>query len=217
MIRFESLPPEVTEAMCTPMHLILPSSPDDIDGAGGGAREVTCSPRGALYVGGLVAAMDTDLLQKHQITHLVQVMDASWPCPTPSPTADGNCSITKTGGHDIILDVHRIDILDNVSADIRQHLDGACTYIEQTLNNGSNVLVHCHQGVSRSPSIVIAYLIRHHNMTFDDARALVKKRRPCIDPNPGFVDTLRLWEAVLRHPVSHGDSERPYTMRRTTA
>lgn len=53
---------------------------------------------------------------------------------------------------------------------------------------------HITQGVSRSAAIVIAYLIRKHNMTYDNAFAFVKQRRCCIKPNAGFVRCLREWE-----------------------
>lgn len=52
------------------------------------------------------------------------------------------------------------------------------------------------QGVSRSASIVIAYLIRERSMTYDAAFTLVKQRRRCIKPNAGFVKTLREWETA---------------------
>lgn len=71
MIRFDQLPPEVTQAMCTPMHLILPSS----------------SPSsGSLYLGSLSAVLESDYLRNHHITHIVQVMDAPW---TPLSEKDG--------------------------------------------------------------------------------------------------------------------------------
>jgi hypothetical protein len=54
------------------------------------------------------------------------------------------------------------------------------------------------QGISRSPSIVIAYLIRQHAMTYDDALALCKSTRACVKPNRGFVRSLREWEARCR-------------------
>jgi len=35
-------------------------------------------------------------------------------------------------------------------------------------------------------------------MSYDQAYALVKRRRPCINPNPGFVAALRAWENKWR-------------------
>lgn len=35
-------------------------------------------------------------------------------------------------------------------------------------------------------------------MSYDQAHALVKRHRPCINPNPGFVAALRAWESKWR-------------------
>jgi protein-tyrosine phosphatase len=53
--------------------------------------------------------------------------------------------------------------------------------------------VHCQQGVSRSPSIVIAYLIRNHGMSYESALAFVRRKRACVKPNPGFAQALVEW------------------------
>jgi protein-tyrosine phosphatase len=45
-------------------------------------------------------------------------------------------------------------------------------------------------GVSRSSSVVIAYLIREKGMTYDEAFGIVKVKRSIIDPNRGFVKQL---------------------------
>jgi len=188
MIRFDSLPPEVIQAMCTPMHQILP--PSNISGAN----------TGSLYVGSLSAVADKDLLHQHHISHLVQVLDAPW---LPISEKDGfNC--------------YHISILDHHTVDLKPHLEAACNHIDRALRSGRNVLVHCQQvshfsnsvwgggggsfkltippaisrGVSRSPAIIIAYLIRNHGMTFDHAYAFLKRKRACIKPNPGFVHAL---------------------------
>ena len=57
------------------------------------------------------------------------------------------------------------------------------------------------QGVSRSASIVIAYLIRNHHMTYNEAFKFVKSKRACVKPNSGFVKCLRAWEKC-RVPAS---------------
>lgn len=41
--------------------------------------------------------------------------------------------------------------------------------------------------MSRSSAVVIAYLIYTHNMTYDAALDLVKRKRACVKPNSGFV------------------------------
>jgi len=48
------------------------------------------------------------------------------------------------------------------------------------------VLVHCEAGMSRSPTIVISYLVRYHNMSLSQAFVYVRARRG-IAPNYGFA------------------------------
>ncbi|KAG2038748.1 protein-tyrosine phosphatase-like protein [Suillus americanus] len=183
MIRFEGMSPDVMEAICTPMHQILPFQfeSQSVPSIQSVAHASSLQP-GSLYLGSMSATMDRELLAKHHITHIVQVLDVPW---LPISEKDGFRCL-------------RIDILDKPSADLRPHLEGACQYIANALKSGGNVLVHCQQGVSRSPAIVIAYLIHDLGMSYDQAYALVKRRRPCINPNPGFVAGLRSWEEKWR-------------------
>ncbi|KAF9034344.1 protein-tyrosine phosphatase-like protein [Panaeolus papilionaceus] len=176
MIRFDNVPPEVMQAMCTPMHQIL--APSAIPGHPGHTI-------GSLYLGSLSAVMEKDGLYEKHITHLVQVLDVPW---LPITEKDGfNC--------------YQIKIDDSPNEDLRPHLEAVCNHIDRALKSGKNVLVHCQQGVSRSTSIVIAYLIRNYGMTYDAAYALVLRKRPCIKPNSGFVRALHDWEAAYKRPA----------------
>jgi hypothetical protein len=125
MIRFDNVPPEVMQAMCTPMHQIIPSSPPS----------PSSGPTGALYVGSMSAINDRDLLREHRISHLIQIADVAW---LPSDR-DG-------------LECFRINILDSSSSDLRPHLEAACIFIEKAIRSGKNVLVHCQQVRSFSSS-----------------------------------------------------------------
>lgn len=59
------------------------------------------------------------------------------------------------------------------------------------------VLFHCQEGISRSPALLIAFLMHSQQMTFAEATALVKEARPVIRPNDGFEKQLRLFEQQL--------------------
>lgn len=56
---------------------------------------------------------------------------------------------------------------------------------------GGRVLLHCSQGVSRSASLAIAYLMWKQNSTFDSTLAAVKAIRGVANPNIGF--TCQVW------------------------
>lgn len=50
--------------------------------------------------------------------------------------------------------------------------------IERDLQQGKTVIIHCRMGVSRSATLMTAYLIWKHKMSVDDAIALVREKSP---------------------------------------
>lgn len=56
------------------------------------------------------------------------------------------------------------------------------------------VLVHCQAGVSRSASVVIGYLMWKEQISYQEAYAAVKRCRPIIWPNDGFICQLQEFE-----------------------
>ncbi|GFR49755.1 hypothetical protein Agub_g11914, partial [Astrephomene gubernaculifera] len=57
------------------------------------------------------------------------------------------------------------------------------------------VLVHCQAGMSRSASVVLAYLMWAERLPYGTALQQVKGVRPCVYPNMGFLLQLWEWEA----------------------
>jgi hypothetical protein len=90
----------------------------------------------------------------------------------------------------------QVAVNDAPAADILTYLPGATSFMKNCLSSSKSVLVHCEAGVSRSATVVIAYLMRYHNMTRDEAYIHVKSRRP-INPNEGFWRQLEVYESQL--------------------
>jgi len=72
---------------------------------------------------------------------------------------------------------------------------------------GKRVYVHCQMGVSRSASIVIAFLMKRFRCSVREAFSHVKKVREVIDPNPSFVKQLLLFEKLNYSTLPDGSNE----------
>ena len=88
----------------------------------------------------------------------------------------------------------RIAIEDEKGSNLSKYFENACEYIEKALKKKSAVLVHCNLGVSRSSTIVLAYLMKSQTLTLANAYTFLKSRRSCIRPNIGFLTQLSEWE-----------------------
>ena len=80
---------------------------------------------------------------------------------------------------------------DTVSANIKPHIPKCLKFIQENKTNNKSVLVYCRQGVSRSATIVISYLINRCNISYETALKYVKERRSKAQPNKGFVEQLK--------------------------
>eukprot|EP00004_Rigifila_ramosa_P015716 TRINITY_DN3668_c0_g1_i1.p1 TRINITY_DN3668_c0_g1~~TRINITY_DN3668_c0_g1_i1.p1 ORF type:complete len:165 (+),score=29.29 TRINITY_DN3668_c0_g1_i1:2-496(+) len=88
---------------------------------------------------------------------------------------------------------HSASINDLSNENIIQHLPACLAFIERSQRAGGRILVHCAAGMSRSASVVLAYLIREKQMPYDDALQFLRQKRPVVQPNVGFERQLRAW------------------------
>jgi protein-tyrosine phosphatase len=81
---------------------------------------------------------------------------------------------------------------DSSVAVIEDQFEKSYKFIKKAMeaNTTNRVLVHCSQGVSRSATIVIYFLMREKRMKMKEARKAVEDCRPWIWPNEGFVRQL---------------------------
>uniref|UniRef100_A0A8C1PB94 Uncharacterized protein n=1 Tax=Cyprinus carpio TaxID=7962 RepID=A0A8C1PB94_CYPCA len=76
-------------------------------------------------------------------------------------------------------------------------------YILSSLQNCSgSSLVFCSAGRSRSPSLIMAYLMRFEGLSLLQAHQQVLAARPFIRPNAGFWRQLLKYERKLTHSNS---------------
>jgi protein-tyrosine phosphatase len=97
-----------------------------------------------------------------------------------------------------------ISVADEPSVRLNSYFKEATDFIRKMIQEGKTVLVHCFAGVSRSASIVIAYLMRFHKMEYNVAFNHVKSKRPWINPNYGFQGQLRRYGVMLKDQRGKG-------------
>lgn len=127
-----------------------------------------------VYIGAHDAALNIDNLKLNGITHILNV--AFGENAFPNEFCYKNVRLMDDNLQSLGIDSigEALDFLDLSSG-----------------NDGVRVLCHCNMGVSRSASVLIAWLILRRNMPFEQAYQAVKKARPCIAPNSGFLVQLK--------------------------
>ena len=128
-----------------------------------------------LFLGNIHGAENLKLLEQHNIKAIVRCVNQGFYTQTPFEQ----------------MNYHYVPIEDSWGADIASHVPEAVRFIHRNRAEGNNVLVHCAAGVSRSASITIAYLMAKYQNGYDQTLYLVRSKRSCVCPNPGFVRQLR--------------------------
>ncbi|KAH7922579.1 phosphatases II [Leucogyrophana mollusca] len=138
-----------------------------------------------IYIGNFSAALSLDLRKRLGITHVLSV------CPENTSTEPNHWTIP---------------VQDSEYEDLLIHLPAGCHFIQSALDEGGKVLVHCLMGVSRSTTVVCAYLMTTRRLSAAAAIQYVRKRRPQVHPNYGFVKQLQTF-AECRYKPSCTNSD----------
>lgn len=92
----------------------------------------------------------------------------------------------------------RVALDDDSSSNILAHLDQIVDKINDVITQrNAHVLVHCVAGVSRSATVVIAYLMKYTHMSLRNAFNYCYGLRPVVRPNNGFMAQLISYEQQL--------------------
>lgn len=130
-----------------------------------------------IYLGNKVIAKDTELLNELGITHIVNCAE--------------ELEYILDNYNDENFDWLFLPMIDcSETGNVEDYIDLAISYINDAVKNNNKVLVHCAAGISRSSSIVIAYLMYKNRKSFNDTFCYVKDLRPCCKPNSAFIDQL---------------------------
>ncbi|ETK86960.1 hypothetical protein L915_08481 [Phytophthora nicotianae] len=142
-----------------------------------------------VFLGSRTHARDKELLQRLRITHILNV--------TPPKKMDPVAGVPNFFEKDKVFTYRRCSIFDNKAEDISGVLEGCIAFMDQAKYYG-RILVHCNKGVSRSSSMVVAYLMKLRSMSFEQALAFVTERRPIANPNESFRRQLQEYERRLQ-------------------
>jgi len=137
-----------------------------------------------VYLSDYGTATNAQDLSRLAATHIVSILEQN--VDLPPSIKEGN-------------KLH-IKIADTTRANLLQHLDKTTAFIQAALveNETNVVVVHCIMGISRSATVVCAYLIAHKNMKAEEAIAYAQSKRPVVCPNLGFREQLEIYESKLQ-------------------
>jgi hypothetical protein len=93
-----------------------------------------------------------------------------------------------------------LNIVDHDSPDYfpASMVDKGLAYITHSLGLGHKVLVCCNHGKSRSPSLVLLWLVLNGKLPFEGAFRRFKQLYPDYDPSPGIKGYIRQRLAARR-------------------
>ena len=132
--------------------------------------------KGKLYLGDMFDACDSKFIEFYNIDTIICVAS--------------RLKITNTNPQ---IKKYQFDLEDDYSCNISDFFDEINTLIK----NNKTVLVHCAAGVSRSATIVLAYLIQNENLSLREAFLKVRQKRPRICPNKEFMKQLIAFELLV--------------------
>uniref|UniRef100_W5MAN4 Dual specificity phosphatase 29 n=1 Tax=Lepisosteus oculatus TaxID=7918 RepID=W5MAN4_LEPOC len=133
-----------------------------------------------LYIGNVWAAKDKRALQSLGITHILNAAHGKHNvCTGPSYYSD-----TK-------VTYHGVEAFDSPAFDMSPFFYSAAQFIKAAVSTpGGKVFVHCAMGLSRSATLVLAFLMLHEDMSLVEAIKAVSEHRN-VSPNSGFLSQLR--------------------------
>ncbi|XP_020832325.1 dual specificity protein phosphatase 22 isoform X2 [Phascolarctos cinereus] len=128
-----------------------------------------------LYIGNFKDARDAEQLSKNKVTHILSIHDSA------RPMLEG-------------LKYLCIPAADSPSQNLTRHFKESIRFIHECRLRGEGCLVHCLAGVSRSVTLVVAYIMTITDFGWEDALHMVRAGRSCANPNLGFQKQLQEFE-----------------------
>lgn len=153
---------------------------------------------GGIYVGSYQPlAANVDLKEKYKITHILSVIKGDLP-----PGIDRKYQIKRILIDDIPSE-NVVELFSKTNEFIDEALFPANIPAsedpkKQNSHRGA-ILIHCSEGVSRSVTFTVAYLMYKYKLSLQNALHAVQRKRSAAQPNVGFMEQLKIYEEALEH------------------
>ena len=141
-----------------------------------------------LFIGSIGAAINKEAMLTKGITHVL--------------CAAGGIKLYHP--NDFVY--KQVLIADTPGSDMYSHLGSCCSFIGRAISSGGKVLVHCFAGKSRSATVLASYLMLTKRVDMVTAIDMMRKKRPIVQPNPGFCAQLLKWNRYIKTLSPKGSS-----------
>jgi len=130
----------------------------------------------AVGIGSAECASDHSFLKRHNFTHVVSI---------------GTDFAAKFEDINYLIFNNILDApFQSLNAVLKQVIE----FITEAESCRRKVYIHCLMGLSRSSALLFGYVMFKKRIGYDQARAIVQKKRPMANPNIGFELQLRTFE-----------------------
>jgi len=132
-----------------------------------------------IFIGDIHAASNVDVLNELNIKNIVCAIKGM------EPMFPNNFNYIN------------LDLIDAEFQKISHVFNNTNKFIENCINNNEKVLVHCVCGVSRSVTLVIAYLMYKQNFSYEEAFNFIHRKRDVAQPNKYFEEQLKKYHEEI--------------------
>lgn len=137
-----------------------------------------------LYLGNIHHARDISLLQNLRIKHVLSIINSHEQRLLP-----------RFYQHNIHN--RQFERCDKPTEDLLTIFPETIQFIHRAINvRHENILIHCHMGISRSVTIVAAFLMTKWHLSTQEILLFIRTKRSVCNPNDGFIYQLNLYDRM---------------------
>lgn len=105
------------------------------------------------------------------------------------------------------INYRRLEVLDAmVPPD--EYLSEGADWINEQIEDGRTVLVHCAKGRGRSATLVAAYMMRHEALPYDECKTIMTQVRPLVKLEDRHRRRLEAWNDQTRSELRQSPTEK---------